>query len=127
MNSFNPVGGAELQVVPGTVTLDATWVDIDVPLVLPNFGDLVVQGPGGATLSIDPGVVIEFGAGFLAGRLSPGAEALNGSQAALLLYALGSIIALTSGANVAVLVVGAALALVIGTTGGILAAALARD
>jgi hypothetical protein len=71
--------------------------------------------------------VIEFGAGFLAGRLSPGAEALNGSQAALLLYALGSIIALTTGASLAVLIVGAALALVVGTTGGILAAAIADE
>ena len=68
--------------------------------------------------------VIEFGAGFLAGRLSPGAEALNGSQAALVLYALASVIALTGGANLVVLIVGAALALGIGTLGGILAASL---
>jgi hypothetical protein len=71
--------------------------------------------------------VIEFGAGFLAGRLSPGAEALNGSQAALLLYALASIVALTGGANLAVLILGAAFALAIGTTGGILAAAITTE
>ena len=67
--------------------------------------------------------LIEFGAGFVAGWLSPGAEALNGSQAALVLYALASLIALTSGANLVVLIVGAALALAIGTMGGILAVA----
>lgn len=67
--------------------------------------------------------IIEFGAGFVAGRLSPGAEALNGSQASLLLYALASVIALTTGANLAVLIVGAVLALIIGTLGGLLAAA----
>ena len=70
---------------------------------------------------------IEFGAGFVAGRLSPGAEALNGSQASLVLYALASVIALTSGANLVVLIVGAAIALGIGTLGGVLAAASLRE
>ncbi len=70
--------------------------------------------------------LIELGAGFVAGRLSPGAEALNGSQAALVLYALASVIALTGGASLVVLIVGAALALGIGTLGGILAASLRR-
>ena len=81
------------------------------------------EGSGLDVLLVLLSFVIEFGAGFVAGRLSPGAEALNGSQAALVLHALASIIALTGGANLIVLIVGAALALIIGTMGGILAAA----
>lgn len=71
--------------------------------------------------------VIEFGAGFVAGRFSPDSEALNGSQSALLLYLVASIIALTSGANLIVLIIGAALALAIGTMGGVLAMAAEQD
>ncbi|NNF87232.1 MAG: hypothetical protein HKM97_01760, partial [Acidimicrobiia bacterium] len=68
--------------------------------------------------------LIELGAGFVAGRFSPDSQALNGSQSALLLYLVASVIALTNGANLIVLIIGAALALVIGTMGGILAIAV---
>ena len=88
---------------------------------------LLPEGGGRDALLVLLSFVIEFGAGFLAGRLSRGAEALNGSQAALLLYALASVIALTSGANLLVLVIGAALALAIGTMGGVLAAATVEE
>ena len=66
---------------------------------------------------------IEFLAGFLAGRFSPDSEALNGSQAALLLHLLGSVIALSNGAGLVALVLSAALALLVGTMGGVLALA----
>lgn len=67
--------------------------------------------------------VIELGAGFVAGRFSPDSEALNGSQSALLLYLVASVIALSNGANLLVLIIGAALALAIGTLGGVLSMA----
>ena len=68
--------------------------------------------------------LIELGAGFVAGRFSPTAQGFNGSQAALLLYALGGVVALGNGADLASLVLGAALALFIGTLGGFLAVAV---
>ena len=70
--------------------------------------------------------VIELGAGLVAGRFSPSAQTFNGSQAALLLYALGAVIALGNGADLASLVLGAASALVIGSLGGVLAVAVAK-
>lgn len=70
--------------------------------------------------------VIELGAGFVAGRFSPTAQSFNGSQAALLLYGLGAVIALGNGADLVSLVLGAALALVIGTLGGVLAVAASK-
>ncbi|MBT8202811.1 MAG: hypothetical protein HKN74_01120 [Acidimicrobiia bacterium] len=88
---------------------------------------LLPGGTGLDALLVLLSFLIEFGAGFVAGWLSPGSEALNGSQAALLLYALASLIALTGGASLLVLIVGAALALAIGTMGGILAVALRAD
>lgn len=84
---------------------------------------LLEDGEGRDVLLVLLSFVIEFGAGYLAGRFSPGSEALNGSQSALLLYLVGSIVALTRGANLLVLVIGAALALAIGTMGGVLAMA----
>jgi len=71
--------------------------------------------------------VVELGAGFIAARFSADSQALNGSQSALLLYLVASVIALTNGANLIVLVIGAALALIIGTVGGVLAIAAASD
>jgi hypothetical protein len=71
--------------------------------------------------------VIELGAGFVAGRFSPDSQALNGSQSALLLYLVASVIALTNGANLLVLIIGAALALAIGTMGGILSIAAEQE
>ena len=93
---------------------------------------LLISGllPDGATrqaLLVLLSFLIELGAGFVAGRFSPDSEALNGGQSALLLYLVASIIALTSGANLLVLIVGAALALAIGTMGGVLAAAVDRE
>ena len=67
--------------------------------------------------------VIELLAGFVAGRFSPDSEAFNGSQAALLLHVVGSVIALGNGAGLVALVLSAALALMVGTMGGLLALA----
>lgn len=67
---------------------------------------------------------IELFAGFLAGRFSPNSEAFNGSQAALLLHVLGAVIALSNGAGLVALVLSTALALAVGTMGGVLALAV---
>jgi len=83
----------------------------------------VPDGSGRQALLVLLSFIIELGAGFVAGRFSPDSEALNGSQSALLLYLMASVIALTNGANLLVLIVGAALALAIGTMGGVLAIA----
>ena len=90
-------------------------------LIISGF---VPDGSGRQVMLVLLSFLIEFGAGFVAGRFSPDSEALNGSQSALLLYLVASVIALTNGANLIVLVIGAALALVIGTLGGILAMAV---
>lgn len=87
---------------------------------------VVPEGSGQQVLLVLLSFLIEFGAGFVAGRFSPDSHALNGSQSALLLYLVASVIALTNGANLIVLVIGAALALAIGTMGGILAIAVER-
>jgi len=84
---------------------------------------LVPEGVGRQIILVLLSFLIELGAGFVAGRFSPDSEALNGSQSALLLYLVASVIALTNGANLVVLVIGAALALIIGTLGGVLAIA----
>jgi hypothetical protein len=84
---------------------------------------LVPDGSGRQIVLVLLSFVIELAAGFVAGRFSLDSEALNGSQSALLLYLVASIIALTNGANLVVLIIGAALALVIGTLGGVLAIA----
>lgn len=89
-------------------------------LVISGF---LPDGSGQQVLLVLLSFVVELGAGFVAGRFSPDAKALNGSQSALLLYLVASVIALTNGANLLVLIIGAALALVIGTMGGILAMA----
>ena len=68
--------------------------------------------------------VIELLAGLLAGRFSADSEAFNGSQAALLLHVLGSVIALSNGAGLVALVLSAVLALLVGTLGGVLALAM---
>ena len=88
---------------------------------------LLPEGVGLDVVLVLLSFVIEFGAGFLAGRLSIDSRSLNGSFAAVLLYALASVIALTSGANLLVLIVGAALALMIGTMGGLLAEAAEQE
>jgi len=94
--------------------------------VLGSVLGLVISGfipdsAGRQVLLVLLSFVIELGAGFLAGRFSPDSQALNGSQSALLLYLVASMIALTNGANLLVLIIGATLALAIGTMGGILA------
>lgn len=66
---------------------------------------------------------IELVAGFMAGRLSPDSEVLNGSQAALFLHVVGAVVALSNGAAVVALIFSAALALLVGTMGGVLALA----
>jgi len=81
------------------------------------------DGSGQQVLLVLLSFLIELGAGFVAGRFSPDSQALNGSQSALLLYLVASVIALTNGANLLVLIIGAALALAIGTMGGVLAMA----
>ena len=88
---------------------------------------IVPDGAGQQVLLVLLSFLIELGAGFVAGRFSPDSQALNGSQSALLLYLVASVIALTNGANLFVLVIGAALALVIGTMGGVLAMAAERE
>jgi hypothetical protein len=88
---------------------------------------LLADGSGQQIVLVLLSFVIELGAGFVAGRFSPDSQALNGSQSALLLYLLASIIALTNGANLLVLIIGAALALIIGTLGGVLSMAADRD
>ncbi len=88
---------------------------------------LFPDGAGQQVLLVLLSFLIELGAGFVAGRFSPDSEALNGSQSALLLYLVASVIALTNGANFLVLIIGAALALAIGTMGGILAIATQED
>ncbi len=93
-------------------------------LVITGF---VPDGSGQQILLVLLSFVIELGAGFVAGRFSPNSEALNGSQSALLLYLVASVIALTNGANLLVLIIGAALALAIGTLGGVLAMAANKD
>ena len=85
------------------------------------------DGSGQDVLLVLLSFLTEFGAGFVAGRFSPDSQALNGSQSALALYLVASIIALTSGANLIVLIIGAALALAIGTMGGVLAMAVDKD
>ena len=82
------------------------------------------DGPGQQVLLVFLSFLIELGAGFVAGRFSPDSEALNGSQSALLLYLIASVIALANGANLLVVIIGAALALAIGTMGGVLAMAV---
>ncbi len=89
-------------------------------LVISGF---LPDGSGRQVLLVLLSFVIELGAGFVAGRFSPDSEALNGSQSALLLYLVASVIALTNGANLIILIIGAAIALAIGTMGGILAVA----
>ena len=84
---------------------------------------LLSDGSGRQALLVLLSFVIELGAGFVSGRFSPDSEAFNGSQSALLLYLIASVIALTSGANLLVLILGATLALAIGTMGGVLAMA----
>ena len=90
-------------------------------LVIAGF---LPDGSGQQIVLVLLSFVIELGAGFVAGRFSPDSEALNGSQSALLLYLLASVIALTNGANLLVLIIGAALALIIGTLGGVLSMAV---
>jgi hypothetical protein len=90
---------------------------------------LIISGfvPDGAAqqvLLVFLSFLLELGAGFVAGRFSPDSEALNGSQSALLLYLIASVIALANGAGLLVLIIGAALALAIGTLGGVLAMAV---
>ncbi|MBT8163984.1 MAG: hypothetical protein HKO82_02300 [Acidimicrobiia bacterium] len=92
-----------------------------IGLIISGF---VPDGSGQQVLLVLLSFLIELGAGFVAGRFSPDSQALNGSQSALLLYLVASVIALTNGANLVVLIIGAALALVIGTMGGILAIAV---
>lgn len=89
-------------------------------LVIAGF---LPDGSGQQIVLVLLSFVIELGAGFVAGRFSRDSEALNGSQSALLLYLLASVIALTNGANLIVLIIGAALALIIGTLGGVLSMA----
>lgn len=93
-------------------------------LVIAGF---LPDGSGQQIVLVLLSFVIELGAGFVAGRFSPDSEALNGSQSALLLYLLASVIALTNGANLLVLIIGAALALIIGTLGGVLAMAAEEE
>ena len=93
-------------------------------LVIAGF---LPDGSGQQIVLVLLSFVIELGAGFVAGRFSPDSEALNGSQSALLLYLLASVIALTNGASLIVLIIGAALALVIGTLGGVLSMAAATE
>ena len=93
-------------------------------LVISGF---LPDGSGQQIVLVLLSFVIELGAGFVAGRFSPDSEALNGSQSALLLYLVASVIALTEGANLFVLIIGAALALIIGTLGGVLAVAARED
>ena len=93
-------------------------------LVISGF---VPDGAGQQALLVFLSFLVEFGAGFVAGRFSPDSEALNGSQSALLLYLVASVIALANGANLIVLIIGAALALVIGTMGGILSIAVESE
>ena len=93
-------------------------------LVISGF---ISDGAGRQVMLVLLSFVIELGAGFVAGRFSPDSEALNGSQSALLLYLVASVIALTNGANLAVLVICAALAWAIGTLCGVLAAAVATE
>ena len=90
-------------------------------LVIAGF---LPDGSGQQIVLVLLSFVIELGAGSVAGRFSPDSEALNGSQSALLLYLLASVIALTNGANLLVLIIGAALALIIGTLGGVLSMAV---
>jgi hypothetical protein len=87
---------------------------------------LLPDGSGQQVVLVLLSFLIELGAGFVAGRFSPDSQALNGSQSALLLYLVASVIALTRGANLIFLIVGAALALIIGTMGGVLAMAADR-
>lgn len=87
---------------------------------------LIEDGVGRQVILVMLVFVIELGAGFVAGRFSPTAQSFNGSQAALLLYALGALIALGNGADLISLVLGAALALLIGTLGGVLAVAVTK-
>ncbi|NIP94811.1 MAG: hypothetical protein GWO24_15730 [Akkermansiaceae bacterium] len=81
------------------------------------------DGAGRQALLVLVLFAIELFAGFLAGRFSPDSEALNGSQAALLLGAIGAVVALGNGAGLVALVLSAALALIVGTMGGVLALA----
>ncbi len=85
---------------------------------------LVPDGAGRQVLLVLLSFLIELGAGFVAGRFSLDSEPLNGSQSALLLYLVASVIALSGGAGLLVLIIGAALALAIGTMGGFLAIAV---
>lgn len=77
-------------------------------------------------------ILIGFGAQFLAGfagaRLSPTDPALNGGLAALLLYVVAAGIAIAAGRDpgVPTLAFSAAVALVMGSAGGVLAAARRR-
>ncbi len=82
------------------------------------------DGAGRQALLVLVLFLIELLAGFLAGRFSADSEAFNGSQAALLLYALGAVIALSNGAGLVALVLSAALTLLVGTLGGVLALAV---
>jgi hypothetical protein len=84
---------------------------------------LLPDGTPRAALLVLVSFLVELIAGFMAGRFSPDSEALNGSQSSLLLYALASGVALTNGAGVLPLIIGAMIALIIGTLGGVLAVA----
>lgn len=62
-------------------------------------------------------------AGYVAGRFSSPAEALNGSQAGLGLYAVTALLTLATGGELGfgVLVFGAVVGMVLGAAGGVLA------
>ena len=91
-------------------------------LAIPITG-LLTDSAGRQALLVLVLFIIELLAGFLAGRLSPDSEAFNGSQAALLLHVVGAVVALSNGAGLVALVLSGALALLVGTMGGVLALA----
>ena len=94
-----------------------------VPLVVLGVAD--TDSAGGQAVLILVGLAAQLLAGFVAGRLAGRAEPINGGMAALSLFLVVALISLAAGADppLATLAFSGAVALVLGSAGGVLAAA----
>ena len=101
----------------------ASGVIIGVVLLVARLAD--TDGFAGQAILLVVAFAAQMVAGFVAALLSPGAEALHGGLAALVLSMVVSVIAVATGNDpgIATLVISAVVAVILGTAGGVLEAA----
>ncbi len=101
-----------------------------VVLALPLFAVGIADPDtfGGQAALILVGFIAQLGAGYVAGRFAGRTTGLHGGLAGLSLFLVVAALAIASGADpaVATLAVGGAVALLLGSTGGVLAEARRR-